>query len=105
MVIDIDHPLLEKLAQDRDAGEIIAVSPRANSPGLKAHLSRGGAAIIFDGEASPPTFTLIKADRPQQQILGPDPGQTGDRDSHSRALAFVLASVLALDISVKNVIG
>ena len=99
VVIDVDHPLCDKLAQGNDAGKFIVVSMRPNTPDLEAHLSSDRAAVVFDGEADPPAFTLIKGNRPEQRILCPELDQTDGNGAHIRATAFAIAGALALDIS------
>ncbi len=99
VVIDFDHPLRDKLTQGRDASDFILISMRPNTPDLDAHISSDGAAIVFDGEANPPAFTLIKGNRPRKRIPCPELDGTDDNNARIRATAFAIASALAMDIS------
>ena len=72
---------------------------RPNTPDREVHLSSDRAAVVFDGEADPPAFTLIKGSRPEQRILCPELDQTDGNGAHIRATAFAIAGALALDIS------
>jgi cyanophycin synthetase len=103
VVIDVDHPLRDKLIKGRDANNLIVVSMRANSPDLDAHISSDGAAVVFDGGVNPPAFTLIKADHPRKQIPCRELDPTDDNEAHIRATAFAIASALAMDISTDSI--
>ncbi len=103
VAIDVDHPLREKLMQGRDADGLIAISMRPSSPELDAHISSGGAAVTFDGEADPPVFTAIQADHPRQRVLCHQFDRTDDDEGHHRATAFAIAAALAVEISVETI--
>ena len=103
VVIDADHPLREKLAQGGDANNVIVISTSPGSPDLDAHISSGGAAIVFDRQSHPPAFTLIDADRPKQQIICPELDLTGDNEAPIRGTAFAIAGALAVDIPVDSI--
>ena len=100
VVIGVDHPLRDKLIRGHDAGRFIVVSMRLNTPDVDAHISSGGTAIVFEGEANPPAFTLIEGSRPEKRIPCPELDPTEGNEVRIRATAFAIASALAMDISV-----
>ena len=95
--IDVDHPLRDNLTEGRDASGFILVSMRPNPSDLDAHISSGGTAIAFDGEAKPPAFSVIRGDLSQTQIPCPD-FNGSDGDAGIRAFAFAIASTVAIEI-------
>lgn len=99
VVIDFDHPLRAKLSQGRDAGDFIFVSTQPNPPDLDEHVSNNGAAIVFDGAANPPAFTLIDGDHPRKRIVCPELEKIENLEIHIRATAFAIASAFAIGIS------
>ncbi len=102
VVIGADHPLRSELTADRDPGDVIVVSIEPNAPYVAAHLSRGGAALAFDGSATPPVFTLTRAGSETQIVCPALDG--GTRDGRCiTAVAFAMAGALALDISADAV--
>jgi cyanophycin synthetase len=103
VVIGVDHPLRDKLAQDHDASKFIVVSMRPNTPDVDVHISSDGAAIVFDGEANPPTFTLIEGSRAQRRIPCPELDPTDDNKARIRATAFAIGCALAMDISADTI--
>ncbi len=101
VIIEFDHPLRDQLTKNRDAGDCVFISLHPKYSGLDAHISRGGAAIIFDGQADPSTFTLIKEEPAGTQITCPEYDLADEE--RLRATAFAIAACIAIDISAEAI--
>jgi cyanophycin synthetase len=99
LVIDVEHPLRGGLTERRDARDVILISMRPDVADLDRHVSRGGTAIALDGEADPPSFTVIAGGRPDRRIRCPVSDKSGDHEASCRASLLAFASTHAMDIS------
>jgi len=99
VVIDFDHPHRAKLSHDQDAGNFIIVSTRLNPSDLDGHISKHGAAIVFDVEANSPAFTLISGDGSMKRIPCPELDRTDNQNVDIRAIAFAIAGAFAIGLS------